>query len=146
MANQTPQNWQCHKCGSGPQLCATTKRCTGVLANNTQCGHEMCPLCETDVNIPPPTPSGGQRSSSTPVHTIQFHTTPQVVPRMAPTPRNHGRRGLYHCPPLRLNSKPPLRGWWICSICDYKNNPALCGGHCTNCNHAKCSSCRPWTR
>src|SRR5450759_2033708 len=37
-------------------------------------------------------------------------------------------------------------GWWTCHQCSFKNNPALCGGRCTNCSHARCNQCLPMSR
>lgn len=48
------EKWQCHICKAGPHLCATSRKCTGVVGNGRKCGHEMCRHCKKDKDIPPP--------------------------------------------------------------------------------------------
>jgi hypothetical protein len=141
MAAPSPEKWQCHECKTGPQLCATAICCA-------QCGHNMCDECKKDGEIPSPLGAGVLRSPPTRAPTTYSHAMPRNVPNMAPRGNIRDRdRGRYYQPALRLSSRPPpLTGWWICHVCSFKNNPDLCGGRCTHCQHLKCPICRPWRR
>jgi hypothetical protein len=76
----SPEKWQCHICKAGPHIYATTPSCTGVLSNRTQCGHQMCPDCKMDGEIPP-SGSGAFRSRE----------SRQIAPRQ-PSPDTHGQQ------------------------------------------------------
>ena len=143
MTNRTPRMWQCHVCNTGPQTCATTPACTGVRPDNRQCGHIMCSRCKKDNDIPNPMGTAASRSLRTRATMIDVNATPRTVPGMAPRGTKSARgRGPYHQPALRLSTRPSPAGWWKCSECGSMNNPALCGGRCTICNHRKCRDCR----
>jgi hypothetical protein len=148
MATPRPRLWKCHRCGAGPHVYATTPACTGV-PDGIQCGHKLyeghklCEECRTDGQIPSTMGTVVLRSPLTAVRTIDFSAMRRTVPAMAP---RGNKRALDHQPPLRLGSRPPLAGWWICSNCKSENNPALTDGRCTVCNHRKCSACRPCAR
>ena len=38
-------------------------------------------------------------------------------------------------------SRPSFNGWWLCSQCEWHNNPHLSPDRCVSCSHRKCSAC-----
>jgi hypothetical protein len=147
MANPTPRLWLCHVCGTGPHTFAIAPACTGVRSDGRQCGHRMCPTCKKDNNIPNPMGVAASRSLRTRATMIDVNAMPRTVPGMAPRGTKSARgRSLYHQPALRPNARPSTAGWWKCSRCNSVNNPKLCGGRCTICNHTKCYECYVYSR
>jgi hypothetical protein len=142
MANRAPRIWQCHVCNTGPHTCATTPACTGVRPDNRQCGHIMCSRCKKDNDIPNPLGTAASRSLRTRATMIDANAMPRTVPSMAPRGTKSARARSLYQPALRLSTRPPRTGWWICSACKNMNNPDLADGRCTSCGHWKCRECR----
>jgi hypothetical protein len=138
MTNSPSEKWQCHDCGAGPHLLETTPTCTGVR-NGVYCGHKGCRDCKRNNDISSIMGTAALRSPLTPPD--MRRTAPAMAPRGNKRALDHGQ---YHQQALRL-TRPPLTSWWICCVCDYKNNPALIDGRCSVCNHTKCSYDRLWT-
>lgn len=71
-----PPSWQCHSCGSGPHLLANIIRCP-------DCCHDLCGLCATNTNIPPPLSSSAYSSPSRGLHSARLNvgsTLPTALP------------------------------------------------------------------
>jgi len=136
-----PEKWQCHECGSGPHLYATTKRCTGVVEGR-QCGHKVCDDCKKDNNIQPPlaskwrTRSSDHQHGDVPIRDFTALHSGYDHERSVNAMCGGGRRMN-----LRLTSRPSMAGWWKCCQCRNWNNPTLSPERCVQCQHRKCSYC-----
>jgi hypothetical protein len=135
--------WQCCRCVDGPMKMVNHPICS-------KCGHRPCKNCKKDGDI---VILGSRRTAAVRAydHTNAYRANPGTN-----IPPNHSVResvpATYSVDPnsaqarkrMRLGSRPgpSLRGWWVCHKCDSMNNPELCQGRCTICNHTKCNQCR----
>ena len=116
-------------------------------------------------SLPPPLSSGSysfsQNTSFVPAdtsHLFNSRPLPSHGSGYGPSHATPPSSYTYSSPPSRSSyqqagyptsaqsfSRPSMEGWWRCCRNPHQhlNNPALSSGRCTQCNHTKCSSCRP---
>lgn len=138
-----PILWECCKCGARPMKVVTTPKCV-------ECNHARDSNCPTDDNIRPP---GTKKTTVFQgyYHNIEGLPSPFGQDRVVnSTWENDPITGLAPYPNpvpygkgVRPSSRPvSVAGWWTCHKCGNMNNPELCAGRCTVCNHTKCHQCR----
>ncbi len=145
--------WKCHKC-QYVNLNAHAPACVN-------CGHQECPLCTP---VPRAMSTTEEDESNAHVGTAigQNANSTMADGSLTPTTQDISEEDSLHISitiedgapfetpphndtptPVHNLTQPSMTGWWMCCIswCKQLNNPALTSGHCSSCEHKKCSSC-----
>jgi hypothetical protein len=139
------------------QCCHCNNRPINIALNGSKCGscdHMRCENCKTDSKIDPPSPKKATAMGDYAYHypatyyhgpAVDLRVTRSIRESAAIPSATHHLTSALDKGHMRLRSHS-MAGWWYCSNCNNMNNPALCGGRCTNCNHSKCPQCRAVSR